>query len=101
MNPLRICQVSAEVTPFAKTGGLGDVTGALTRTLNARGHDARLFMPAYSTVENLGAEPVPVEFAQDVPIELGGKRFVFSLFTAPFPDSDVWAYFIHCPALTK
>lgn len=99
MDPLHVCQVSAEVTPFAKTGGLGDVTGALTRTLSARGHDCRLFMPFYRTVDNLGAPPVPVEFAQDVPVTLGERTFHFSLLTAPFPNTDVWAYFVHCPAL--
>ena len=28
---MRICQISAELTPFAKTGGLGDVAAALGR----------------------------------------------------------------------
>ena len=37
----RICLVSAEVTPFAKTGGLGDAVAGLTRYLapkQDRGH---------------------------------------------------------------
>ena len=36
--PLRICQIAAEVTPFAKTGGLGDVAAGLSRAL---GHGPR------------------------------------------------------------
>jgi starch synthase len=46
--PLRICFVTSETTPYAKTGGLADVSGALLKFLHAGGHDIRLFMPAYA-----------------------------------------------------
>ena len=48
--PLRICFASAEMTPFAKAGGLADVSGALLKYLHADGHDIRLFMPGYSSI---------------------------------------------------
>jgi len=51
---MKICMVSSEVTPFAKTGGLADVTAALTRALAARGHDVRLFMPMYAPLRKSG-----------------------------------------------
>ncbi|XXS73250.1 glycogen/starch synthase [Sorangium sp. So ce131] len=37
----------SECVPFAKTGGLADVAGALPIALAAAGHDVRVVMPAY------------------------------------------------------
>ena len=44
-DPLKILFLSAEVVPFAKTGGLGDVGGSLPKALRALGHDVRVVIP--------------------------------------------------------
>ncbi len=49
MEKLKIAFVTPEATPFAKTGGLADVSGALPNELKKLGHDVRVFMPGYST----------------------------------------------------
>jgi starch phosphorylase len=48
---LKILILSAEITPFAKTGGLADVVGALPKALHALGHDVRVVMPRYGRVD--------------------------------------------------
>jgi starch synthase len=46
--PLKVLCVAAECAPFAKTGGLGDVIGALPRALARRGVDVRVVVPLYA-----------------------------------------------------
>jgi starch synthase len=48
---LRVLLVASEMEPFAKTGGLADVAGALPRAVAARGHDVRVALPRYRGVE--------------------------------------------------
>ena len=50
-QPLKILYLSAEVVPFAKTGGLADVAGALPKAIRALGHDIRVAMPRYGRVD--------------------------------------------------
>lgn len=49
-TPLNILMVASEAAPFAKTGGLADVVGALPPALRSLGHDVRLVMPWYRSV---------------------------------------------------
>lgn len=44
---MNVLQVSAELAPWSKTGGLGDVCGALPRALAARGHRVLAVAPRY------------------------------------------------------
>jgi len=47
----RIVFISSECTPLAQTGGLGDVVAGLSKALRKRGHDARIVMPLYATID--------------------------------------------------
>jgi starch synthase len=89
---LKILFVSAEVAPFAKTGGLGDIGGSLPKALRALGHDVRVVMPAYKNIESgyPGVEPAPIRL--DVPTNFG--NLPAGVFQGTLPDSDVPIYFI-------
>ena len=44
---MRILMIASEAVPFAKTGGLADVMGALPRALARLGHDVDVILPRY------------------------------------------------------
>jgi starch synthase len=48
---VKLLFVASEAAPFIKTGGLGDVIGALPRALAARGHDVLCVVPRYAAIE--------------------------------------------------
>lgn len=46
-NVMNVILVAAECAPFSKTGGLGDVAGALPKALARRGHRVMVVAPRY------------------------------------------------------
>ena len=48
---MRVLICASEGTPFAKTGGLADVIGALPNALKQNGCDARVIMPYYKKIK--------------------------------------------------
>lgn len=47
---LKIVMLASECVPYAKTGGLADVVGALPQTLAEMGHEVIVVMPKYSSI---------------------------------------------------
>lgn len=47
---MKVLFATSEASPFLKTGGLGDVLGALPKAVAAEGVDARVIMPLYSDI---------------------------------------------------
>jgi starch synthase len=58
-QPLRVLFVASEAAPFAKAGGLGDVVSGLSKELQRLGHDVRVVMPLYRSIDRSrwGLEP--------------------------------------------
>jgi starch synthase len=53
-HPLNLLMVSSEAVPYAKTGGLADVAGALPLELAKLGHDVILLLPHYRCLSESG-----------------------------------------------
>jgi starch synthase len=93
---LKILFLSSEVAPFAKIGGLADVCGSLPKALAAQGHDVRVIMPAYRSVEEaqatgqLGVKHSPIIL--NVP--LGKQAIPAGVFESTLPGTNVPVYFI-------
>lgn len=47
---MKVYMITSEAAPFAKSGGLGDVLGALPKALAEKGADCRVVLPLYSTI---------------------------------------------------
>lgn len=58
---MKILFVSSEQAPFAKVGGLGEVMFSLPRALSRLGHDARVMIPFYGTVDREKYKPAYVK----------------------------------------
>ena len=96
---MKILLVSAEVVPFAKTGGLADVAAALTRYLAGAGHDVKLLMPFYGRVQRGKWDFRPVPGLSGMRLGFGGREYGFSVVTTRLPGSEAEVLFVHCPEL--
>ena len=88
---LRVLLVDSEASPFAKTGGLGDVAGALPRALRALGHDVRVLMPRYRWVERHAAAIRTIVPRLEVPV---GDRLVGAALLGTETSGGVPVYFL-------
>ncbi len=69
---MKILFVCSEATPFASSGGLGDVMGALPKSLVRRGVECSVILPLYDTVgEEYKNEMIHVA---DISFRMGWRR---------------------------
>lgn len=93
MDRLKILIVASEVAPFAKTGGLADVAGALPKALKQMGHDVRVVMPRYYAVDKEYYGLHALDGALGVPMGHGHEAWALVL-EGRVPHSEVPVYFI-------
>ena len=92
---MNVLFVSSEVAPFAKSGGLGDIAASLPRHLKALGHDVRVFLPLYQSVNARGFEVLVPELV----FPLGPHQVHVSILLTRLPGSEVPVHFVRCPSL--
>jgi starch synthase len=93
---MRILMAASEATPYAKTGGLADVIGALPFSLQARGEHVAVALPLYrAAVPHIGnADRV----YDSMRVTLGGGA-VWECNIRRIVDRGVVFYFVDCPPL--
>ncbi|NND00967.1 MAG: glycogen/starch synthase, partial [Gammaproteobacteria bacterium] len=96
-QPLNVCIATAELAPLAKTGGLADVAAALGAYLHRSGHDVRILLPFYSSIDTEGLTIEPVDFLQEIPISIGSAHGHFSIDTTLVPSLDLPVFLLRCP----
>ncbi len=86
----KILMLSSEAAPFAKSGGLGDVVGALPKELSKLGMDVRVILPKYGCIDPKYISKMEFLFYIYVPLGWRNKYCgVFSLC-----DKGVTYYFL-------
>ena len=83
-KPLRVLFVTSEAVPFAKTGGLADVAGALPKFLRSLGCEVKLVMPYYRMVKESGAPVEPV--GQPMEVTLGDETLQADIYRGKLAD---------------
>jgi starch synthase len=89
---VNILLATSEAVPFAKTGGLADVCGALPVELTRLGHQAAVILPAYRQVRYCGQPIRPLGIDFIVPI--GSKMVTGHLLQSVMPDGKTPVYLV-------
>jgi len=96
---MNILIASPEVVPFAKTGGLADVTGALPKAINKLGgHNIAVILPKYKIVDEkkFGLQVIK----ENINIKFNAKGASIRIFQGEI-EGNIPAYFIDNPAYYK
>jgi starch synthase len=91
-NSFKILLVATEAVPFVKEGGVGDVIGSLPKELAALGHDVRVFLPRYGSVDSAQWSLQPTGVTRMVP--MGGYDRPVTIWQTTFPDAPVTVYLL-------
>src|ERR1700728_3613610 len=93
----RIMMVSSEVSPWARSGGLADVLGALPRALAALGYQVAVVVPRYMQAAEANANRVIERMA----VPLGERQYEVAIWAAgeQVQAGSVTHYFVESAAL--
>lgn len=90
---MKILTTAAEVAPFAKVGGLADMTAALPIAWQRDGHEVAIILPRYATIDAEAASMVDTGML--VPVPMGSWMEYARVYRGHLPDEpEVPIYFI-------
>ncbi|MEW5800227.1 MAG: glycogen synthase GlgA [Bacteroidota bacterium] len=93
---MNVAIVASECAPFAKTGGLADVIGALPKYLGKLGVDVKVFIPKYDIIDEKKHSLRFMSEINGINVRVAGNPRTVFLHTANIPGSEVLVYFIDC-----
>lgn len=94
---MKICYATSECVPFAKTGGLADVGGALPKALSEEGCEVKVFLPYYASIDQQEHNLIKAQELHHIPVTIENQIHLFDTWYGKLPDSNVEVYFIDCP----
>jgi starch synthase len=100
-KPLNVLFLSSEVEPFAKTGGLADVSGALPQTIKHFDHEIRIMMPRYGGMDERRAKLHDMIRLKEIAVPIGSKPYYASVKSSFIMNNHakIQIYFLDNPAL--
>lgn len=89
---IKVIMAGAEMSPFAKVGGLGDVMGSLPIALNKKGVDVKVFLPLYGSISTrkFGIKL----YKKNIDTKLRNRKYSFDIYKGKLPGSNVSVFFI-------
>jgi starch synthase len=90
----RVALVSAEAVPFAKVGGLADVTGALSRAVAELGASVAVFLPRYAGLKLPHGASLELEATLNVPVGGEDRRALIYLLRGADKTPHLMHYFV-------
>lgn len=93
MAPLKILFVASECAPYAKVGGLADVVAGLSKTLRGSGHDVRIILPLYSSIDRAR---YGIEFESSSCAHMGNGEEQWVGVYRSLLDGEVPVWFVEC-----
>lgn len=94
MENLKILYLASEVAPFAKAGGLADVTGALPKALKDLNQEIRLMIPKYKFINERKFILREVIRLREIPVTINNVTKIANVKSAFLPECKVQIYFI-------
>ena len=94
---MKIAFISSEAVPYAKTGGLADVAGALPKALEKLGCEVKLFIPKYSRIDEIKHELYYNWEIGEIKIKINDEFRSVHLHQGKIPGSNIEVNFIDCP----
>ena len=90
---LKIVFIASEAVPYAKTGGLADVVGAIPGALKKLGHDVIVVIPKYASIAPIKYKMHP--FLGPMGVWMGDSEEWCAVYRA-INEEDVPVYFVEC-----
>lgn len=90
---MNVVYLSSEVLPFAKSGGLADISSVIPKNLNNLGINIIVLMPFYNVVKecNCPIEKMDITFT----VNIGGEVKTCTVYRSYLPGTDIPVYLLH------
>ena len=89
---IKVLMTSAEISPFAKVGGLADVVGSLPPAMKKLGVDVRLMMPKYGSIDDRKYKLQKIY--RNIKVPSATTMQTIDIYLAYLPETDIPVYFI-------